>query len=166
MQTNELLNYLGEISIDYRLYHHEAVFSVAEADKIDAAIPGTHTRNLFLKDKRGEMFLVTLRSDTKIDLKKLAALLDADRFSFGSPERLQKYLGVTPGSVTPLSIINDKSHEVTLILEEEMMRQEMLNFHPLINTMTVGMTAEALLKFLASSGTEPRIIDLSAAAPD
>jgi Ala-tRNA(Pro) deacylase len=161
-----LMGQLKALGIAFTLYEHEAVFTVEQANRIDDLIPGTHTRNLFLKDKKGAMFLVTLRHDTKVDLNKLNVLLGAGRFSFGSPERLWQYLGVRPGSVTPFSIINDKAHEVVTVLEKGMMEQDIVNYHPLLNTMTIGLSPEGLLNFLKSVGVEPRIIDLSAAAPD
>lgn len=161
-----LIKALTEYEIGMSVHHHPAVFTVEESQKIDAQIPGVHTRNLFLKDKKGAMFLVTLRHDTRVDLNKLNTLLGAGRFSFGSPERLWTYLGVRPGSVTPFAIINDKNHDVTLVLEEGMMQQKLVNYHPLINTMTLGITPDGLLKFLEKISVIPRIVDLSAAAPD
>lgn len=161
-----LMDHLTSLGIAFTLYEHEAVFTVEQANKIDAMIPGTHTRNLFLKDKKGAMFLVTLRHDTRVDLNKLNVLLGAGRFSFGSPERLWQYLGVRPGSVTPFSIINDKNHDVVTVLEKGMMEQEIVNYHPLLNTMTVSLTPAGLMEFLKSIQVEPRILDLSSACPD
>lgn len=155
---------LGKIGIKFELHHHKAVFSVGEADEVDAAIPGAHTRNLFLRDKKGNMFLVTLMAHTKIDLNKLAQLLGMGRISFGSPERLMTYLGVAPGSVTPFSILNDVNKKVTLVLDAEMMTQDVINFHPLINTMTVGLKPDDLLKFLEHINVSPKIIDLTPAS--
>lgn len=159
----ELLSRLKLLDINYSLYHHQAVFSVGEADDIDAEIPGAHTRNLFIRDKKENMFLVTLLAHRKIDLGKLASLIGAGRLSFGSPERLMNYLGVMPGSVTPFSIINDIENKVTLILDAEMMKQKIVNYHPLVNTMTVGLTPSDLLKFLETTKHQPQIIDLSTA---
>jgi Ala-tRNA(Pro) deacylase len=121
---------------------------------------------MFLKDKKGAMFLVTLRHDTMIDLKKLSDVLEAGRFSFGSPERLWENLGVRPGSVTPFAIVNDTQKAVTLVLEAGMMDEEIVNYHPLVNTMTVGLTPQHLLDYMRSIGVNPRIVDLSAACPD
>jgi Ala-tRNA(Pro) deacylase len=159
------LNELTSRAIPHTLFHHPAVFTVAESEAIDAKIPGFHTRNMFLKDKKDTMFLVTLGAHDKIDLKKLEGVLGCGRLSFGSPERLMKYLGVTPGSVTPLAILNDTACAVTQILDERMMRQEVINMHPLINTMTVSLTPKDLLTVIAMRGVSPRIVDLSAAAP-
>ena len=161
-----LIESLTALGIPHAVHEHAAVFTVAESKHIDAGIPGCHTRNMFLKDKKGAMFLVTLRHDTMVDLKKLSDILGSGRFSFGSPERLWENLGVRPGSVTPFAIVNDKAHQVTLVLEEGMMNEEIVNYHPLINTMTVGLTPEHLLQYMQSIGVTPRIVDLSAAQPE
>lgn len=164
--AQNLLDFLDNLHISYQLYTHAPVFTVEEAHKIDANIPGTHSRNLFLRDKRETMFLVTLRHDTRIDLKKLSDLLGAGRFSFGSPERLWTYLGVKAGAVTPLSILNDTAGKVQLILEKGMMEMPLVNFHPLDNSMTIGMAPSQLMTILEKQGIKPQIIDLSAAVPD
>ncbi len=160
---DELLALLEELEIPFTLHKHRAVFSVSESEDLDARIPGAHTRNLFLRDKKGNMFLVTLLAHTKIDLNALAPVIEAGRLSFGSPERLMAYLGVTPGSVTPFSIINDRERKVTLVLDREMMKKEIVNYHPLINTMTVGLAPEGLLQFLEKTGRVPQITDLTPA---
>ncbi len=157
-----LLKKMEAMNIPFHLHHHRAVFSVADGDDVDAKIPGFHTRNMFLRDKKEKMFLITLGQRDPIDLKKLESVLNCGRLSFGSPQRLMKYLGVTPGSVTPLAILNDINHEVTQILDARMMMQDVINMHPLINTMTVGLTAPDLLKVIDRA---PTVIDLSAAAP-
>jgi Ala-tRNA(Pro) deacylase len=162
----DLLDRLRSLNIDFKLHHHEPVFSVADSHRIDSEIPGAATRNLFLKDKKDKMFLVTLRAHTKVDLNKLAPLIGAGRLSFGSPERLLKYLGVRPGSVTPFAMVNDQDHQVQIFLEQDMMREEWVNFHPLINSMTVGLTPTDLLKALDDFGAKPQIIDLKDAKPE
>ena len=164
--SSNILNYIDEIGIDYKLYHHESVFSVAEADKVAGLMTGVQTRNLFIRDKRETMFLVTLRHDTQVDLKKLADLLGVGKFSFGSPERLWTYLGVKPGSVTPLSILNDTDKKVQLVLEYGMMGEDIINVHPLDNSMTIGLSPDGLMTILEKNGLTPVILDLSRAAPD
>ena len=161
-----LLEHLNKLHIPYQLHSHIPVFTVEEAHKIDAEIPGTHTRNLFLRDKKDTMFLVTLRHDTPIDLKKLSDLLGCGRVSFGSPERLWTYLGVKPGSVTPLAILNNTAQNVQLVLEKAMMESERINVHPLDNSMTIGLTPSDLMTILEKQGITPHIRDLSMAAPD
>jgi Ala-tRNA(Pro) deacylase len=161
-----LLKVLREIEIEYTLYEHEAVFTVAESHKVDKEIPALHTRNMFLRDKKKQNFLVTLSHDTPIDLKKLEDLIDkAKRFSFGSPDRLMEVLGVYPGSGTPLSIINARPDDITIILEKKMMEADLVAYHPLINTMTVTMKPKDLIGFIKHCGHEPQILDLVMAAP-
>lgn len=161
-----LLQRLDDLGIAYTLYRHPAVFTVAESTGLERDIDGIHCRNLFLRDKKGTMFLVSAANETKIDLKKLSDLLGAGRFSFGSPERLWQYLGVRPGSVCPYAVINDVAGQVTLVLDAAMMRGEKVNFHPLVNTMTIGVAPADLVKFAESTGHAPRIVDLTNAVPD
>ncbi len=164
VSADQLLGRLKGLGIEYILYEHQALFRVEDASDIERGMTGAHTRNLFVRDKKERMFLITLMADTKIDMKKLADLLKAGRLSFGSPERLFKYLGVTPGSVTPFAMVNDKDHKVTLILDQEMMKYDIVNYHPLINTMTVGLSPADLRKFLENCGCVPQVMDLSAAS--
>lgn len=161
-----MLNLMDNLQISYQLHTHIPVFTVEEADKVSGDIAGAHIKNLFLRDKRENMFLLSVRTTTTLDLKKLSDLLGTGRFSFGSPERLWTYLGVKPGSVTPLAILNDTAQKVTLILEKGMMDDDLINIHPLDNSMTVGMHPQELMKILENKGISPQIIDLSSAKPD
>lgn len=162
----QLMARLKELGIEFQLYHHQAVFTVAEAHGVERDMTGVHCRNLFLRDKKKNNFLVVLRHETEIDMKKIAPLIGADKISFGSPDRLWEYLGVRPGSVCPYAIINDKNNDVKIVLEQGMMEADIVNYHPLLNTMTIGTTPQNLLKFIESTGHTPHIVDLGAAAPD
>ncbi|HPJ81829.1 MAG: prolyl-tRNA synthetase associated domain-containing protein [Alphaproteobacteria bacterium] len=164
--SDSMLESLQKWGIQFEHYRHIPVFTVESANEVSHQIPGLHTRNLFLKDKKGKMYLVTLRHDTPVDLKKLSTLLGAGRFSFGSPERLWTNLGVRPGSVTPLSILNDAQKQVQLILEEAMMQGDAINFHPLLNDQTVSMAPSELLRILSLQNIDYKICDLSIVAPD
>ena len=129
-------------------------------------IAGGHTKNLFLRDKKGALFLVVAPEDAVIELRSLHRLLGASgRFSFGSAELLRETLGVEPGSVTPFAAINDKAGRVTVVLDAGMMTRRQLNFHPLTNTGTTTISREDLLKFLAATGHSPRIEAVAGAAP-
>ena len=161
-----LMEYLGTLGITFDLHHHRAVFTVAESEAVDAAIPGTHCRNLFLRDKKKNNFLVVLQNATEVDIKKLPALIGSDRLSFGSAERLWEYLGVRPGSVCPYSIMNDTGMNVKICLDKSMMETDIVNYHPMVNTMTVSVKPADLIRFIESTGHTPHIIDLSSAAPD
>ena len=166
LTPDELLAYFEVKAIPYTLYHHEPFFSVEEAKEHEAKIPGTHCRNLFLRDKKKNNYLVVARNETKIDLKKLQDALGAARLSFGSPDRLWQYLKVKPGSVCPFAAINDRSHDVRIILEKGMMDEELVCYHPLLNTMTVSMAPANLRHFLTSIGrNDTQEIDFTSLAP-
>lgn len=140
---------------------HRAVFTVDESRELRAGMSGLHTKNLFLKDKKGRLFLVSARDDARIDLKRLHEVIGASgRLSFCSAELLMAKLGVTPGSVTAFAVINDRAGEVTLVLDANLMTGEEVNFHPLINTATLRIGRDALLAFLDGAGHRPLIVDL------
>jgi len=142
------------------------VFRVEEGQEIKAALPGGHTKNLFLKDKRGEFYLVVAPEDAAIALKSLHQRLGAGRFSFGSAEAMRELLGVEPGSVTPFAAVNDTEGRVKVVLDAALLAHEVLNFHPLVNTMTTSISREGLLKFLVATGHEPRVESISEAVPE
>jgi len=146
---------LRALDIAWKTYEHVPVFTVGEADAVHAQIPGGHTKNLFLKDKKGGLWLVVLRDDLRVDLNALAKQLGAPRFSFGSAELLIATLGIEPGSVTPFALMNDMAGAVRVVLDDAMLALEPLNFHPLRNDRTTAISAEALLKFVRATGHEP-----------
>jgi Ala-tRNA(Pro) deacylase len=160
-----LLSTLDGLGIAYSLHHHKAVFTVAESEEVDAQIPGTHCRNLFLRDDKKNNFLVVLQNATQVDIKKLPVLIGSKKLSFGSAERLWEYLGVKPGSVCPYSIINDTDKQVKICLDKSMMETDIVNYHPLLNTMTIGVKPADLLRFIEHCGHEAHIVDFSEAAP-
>ncbi len=161
----ELLSVLDRLGIAYSLHHHRAVFTVAESEAVDANIPGTHCRNLFLRDKKKKNFLVVLQNATEVDIKKLPDLIGSDRLSFGSADRLWEYLGVRSGSVCPYSIINDKGNQVKICLDQSMMETDIVNYHPLLNTMTIGVKPADLVRFIEHCGHAAHIVDFTAAKP-
>ena len=160
-QPEELMNLLTHLGISHVLYEHEAIFTVEEGEHLKKEIPGQHTRNLFLRNKKKQMFLVTLCDNTEVDLKKLSERLEVQRFSFGSPDRLMEFLGVTPGSVTPFSIINDTALAVQPIWDARMMDADLVGYHPLINDKTITLKPEDLHKFAAHTGHTPMVMDFS-----
>ncbi len=162
---DELFAYLDSLGIAHKTVTHPPVFTVEEARALRGKIAGGHTKNLFLRDKKGATFLVVAPEDAVIELRSLHRLLGASgRFSFGSPELLRELLGVEPGSVTPFAAINDKPPHVTVVLDAAMMAHEFLNFHPLTNTGTTTISREGLLKFLEATGHQPRIEAVSGAS--
>lgn len=162
----DLFNTLKSLNIPYEYYEHEAVFTVAESEAVDTVIPGTHCRNLFLRDKKKKNYLLVLPVDIDLDIKKLSDVIGSARLSFGSNERLWEYLGVRSGSVCPFAITNDTGNNVTIILEKSMMEQEVVNYHPLLNTMTISVSPNDLVKFIEHSNHEAHIMDLSDAKPN
>jgi Ala-tRNA(Pro) deacylase len=156
----DLFARLEELGIATQTVDHAAVFTVAESSKLERDLPGGHTKNLFLKDKNGALFLVVALGRAQIDLKTLHKKLGCDRLSFGKPELLMEVLGVPAGSVTPFALINDKARRVTVILDADMMRHERLNYHPLENTATTNIAREDLMAFIRACGHEPRIMAL------
>jgi Ala-tRNA(Pro) deacylase len=167
MQTETtLLAFLASLDIAFDVVDHPPVFTVDEARTLRGAIPGAHSKNLFVKDKKGRLFLLVARESAVIDLKRVHEKIGAQgRLSFGSAERLENLFGVKPGAVTPFGAINDRCHAVTIVLEQELMAQERLNFHPLVNTRTIGLSRDGLLKFLAATGHQPVIVPLDEADP-
>lgn len=161
-----LMAQLKALGIEFSYCEHKAVFTVAESEAVDKDIPGTHCRNLFLRDDKKSNFLLCLQNATEVDIKKLPAIIESKKLSFGSPDRLWDYLGVRPGSVCPYAIVNDTQKQVKICLDKSMMDHDVLNFHPLLNTMTIGVKPSDLVHFIESTGHTAYIVDLSEAAPD
>ena len=153
----ELYATFDALGIAYKTYEHAPVFTVEEAAHLYESQPGGHTKNLFLKDRKDGLWLVVCRDDLAVDLKELSRVLDSPRFSFGPGALLVETLGVQPGSVTPFSIINDKTNKVRVVLDEGMFAFDVLNFHPLRNDRTTAIAANDLPKFLRACGHEPLI---------
>jgi Ala-tRNA(Pro) deacylase len=160
---DELFAYLDSLGVAHKTVSHLPVFTVEEARALRGELRGGHTKNLFLRDKKGALFLLVAREDAEIELKSLHRLLGASgRLSFGSAELMRETLGVEPGSVTPFAAINDKAGRVTVVLDAAMMAYEVLNFHPLQNTGTTTISRDGLLRFLEATGHRPRIEAVSA----
>jgi Ala-tRNA(Pro) deacylase len=163
---DQLFAALDRLGIAHPTVSHAPLFTVGQSQALRGTIAGGHTKNLFLKDKKGALFLVTALEDAAIDLKSLHRRLGASgRFSFGSADLLREVLGVEPGSVTPLAAINDTGGRVSLILDAALMEHEAINCHPLTNTMTTTLTRDGLLAFLRSTGHDPVVAALSGPEP-
>ena len=160
---DELFAFLDRLGIAHKTTTHPALFTVEQSRALRGQIPGGHTKNLFLKDKKGAFFLVSALEDAAIELKTLHRRLGAARFSFGSAELLGETLGVEPGAVTPFGAINDKAGRVSIVLDAPMMTHATLNYHPLVNTMTTSIARDDLVRFLAATGHPQRILPVSGA---
>jgi Ala-tRNA(Pro) deacylase len=162
----DLFALLDRLDIPHATVSHPPLFSVEQSQALRGKIPGGHTKNLFLRDKRGAFYLVVALEDAAIELKSLHRQLGASgRFSFGSVEVLRELLGVEPGSVTPFAIMNDGGGRVTVVLDAAMMAHDVLNFHPLVNTMTTSISRAGLVRFLEANTHAPRILSVSQADP-
>ena len=156
----ELLNVLDKIGIEYTNHEHPAVYTVEEADRHHEGIDGVHSKNLFFKDRKKNLILIVTLSDKPIKIKEVEKKIDTKGLTFGKPELLAEVLGVIPGAVTPLAVINAKNHDLRVILDEEMMEHELLNFHPIVNTATTTITSKDLLKFMEHCNQGVEIIRL------
>lgn len=158
---DDLFAFLDRLQISHSTVSHPPLFTVEESRRLRGRIPGGHTKNLFLKDKRGALFLVVALEDAAIDLKSLHHRLGAARFSFGPPELMRAALGIEPGAVTPFAAINDTAGRVEVVLDQAMLAHDTLNYHPLVNTMTTSIGREDLVRFLEATGHRPRITPVS-----
>ena len=159
-RPEDLFRRLEELGVKVRTLSHPAVFTVEESKSLRGNIAGCHTKNLFLRNKKGLMWLVVCRENRRVDLRGLGVGLGAGRLSFGSAERLMKYLGVIPGAVTPFAIINDGGRQVRVAIDREILDHDPLNFHPLDNRMTTSIGADGLMRFLAAEHHAPELLDL------
>jgi Ala-tRNA(Pro) deacylase len=156
---DDLFAYLDRLGIAHKTVTHAPVFTVEEAQTLRGQVAGAHTKNLFLKDKKDALFLVVALEEAAIELKSLHRRLGASgRFSFGSAELLRATLGVEPGSVTPFAALNDTDARVRVVLDAAMMGHDLLNYHPLRNTMTTSIARDDLVRFLTATGHPPRIV--------
>jgi Ala-tRNA(Pro) deacylase len=158
----DLLAFLDATGIAYATHEHAAVFRVGEGEEIKAAIPGAHTKNLFLKDAKGQLWLISAEDRSVIDLKRLPAVIGSARLSFGNEALMAEALGVTPGSVTAFALINDAARRVRFVLDRALAEAAVVNFHPLTNTATTGVGQAGFRRFLDAIGVAPQIVDFAA----
>ena len=161
----DLFAFFDQHGIAHTTAEHPPVFRVGEGREIRDALPGGHSKNLFLKDAKGQLWLVSALGETTIDLKALPAAIGSARLSFGSAELLEEALGVTPGSVTVFAMINDAAHRVRLVLDRALFDHEPVNFHPLSNDATTAVSRQGLLAFLDALKVEPQFVDFAGLAP-
>lgn len=156
---DDLFSLLDSLGVEHRTLEHPAVFRVEEGHEIKAGLPGGHTKNLFLKDAKGQLWLISALRETRIDLKRAPEPMGAARLSFGNEALMLETLGVTPGSVTALGLINDVDRRVRFVLDAALAEADPVNFHPLTNTATTALSQAGFRRFLAALGITPRIVD-------
>jgi len=151
---------LSALGISWETHAHAPVFTVEEAQHLRGSLPGLHTKNLFLDDRKGRFWLVVAREELAVDLNALAKMLGAPRFSFGKAERMVELLGIAPGAVNPFAVMNDREGRVTVVLDEMLAEGGTVNFHPMRNDRTTAIPSAGLVRFLESCGHGPVIVKL------
>jgi Ala-tRNA(Pro) deacylase len=158
----DLLAFLDGLGIVHTTKDHAPVFTVAESVALRDEIPGGHTKNLFVKDKKDRYFLLTVEENAVVDLKQVHTLIGASgRVSFGRAEKLMEYLGVVPGAVTALGAINDTGNDVTFVLDADLMHDEIINCHPLSNDATTSIASADLIRFMEATGHKPLVLKVT-----
>ena len=158
MTPENFLQTLKDWNIDSSTIQHEAMFTTEQSRRLRQPLPGAHCKSLLLKNKKGDYILLIILHDTQVDIKAFADQMGVARLSFASPERLKEKLHLTPGSVTPFGLINNTDRDVQLVLDSRVMDHDILNFHPLINTMTTSITKENFLKFLKQINVDAKTL--------
>ncbi len=159
----ELFAFLDGLGIRVATVNHPPLFTVADSQALRGEIAGAHTKNLFLKDKKDNFFLVTAGEEAEIDLKQIHHVIGAaSRVSFGKPEALMELLGVSPGAVTAMGLINDAGNRVKFIIDSALLEHQVVNVHPLTNEATTSMAVDDLLKFVEATGRRPCVLKVSA----
>ena len=158
---NDLYEFLNRNNIEYERHDHPPVFTVEDVHRLTPNLPGAKTKNLFFRDKKGNRhFLIVVPADKRVNLKTLPNALESSKISFGSPDRLMKHLGITPGSVSLLAIVNDQGKKVEVIIDKSLWTSEAFQFHPLVNTSTLVISKDKNKKFLTATGHEVKFLDI------
>jgi len=157
----DLLAFFDSHGVDHATLDHPAVFRVGEGDDIKSALPGSHTKNLFLQDHRDQLWLISAEQQTRIDLKRLPAVIGSGRLSFASADLMEVVLGVSPGSVTAFALVNDTGRKVRFVLDRALDEADLVNFHPLTNTATTTVSQRGFRAFLRALDITPLIVDFT-----
>jgi Ala-tRNA(Pro) deacylase len=162
----DLAAFLAGHGIEAARYEHPPVMTVEESERLVPQLPGAKTKNLFLRNRKGDRhLLVTVPHDVAIDLAALGAQIGAGRLGFASADRLLKHLGITPGSVSLLALVNDASHAVEFVIDRRLWEADAVHAHPLVNSATMVLPHRELERFLAATGHDVRIIDVPTDLP-
>ena len=157
LDSKKFINILKNKNLDFKINEHEAFFTVEDSNKLKGVIKGSHSKNLFLKNKKNNFYLLSCEENSLINLKKLSKSLNLGNVSFAKEKYLMKYLGVKPGSVSPFALLNDKENEVVFLLEKTLYEASLINFHPLNNTITITMLTKTFIEFMIENNKKIHI---------
>ena len=160
ISDSDLLNLISSNGLDFQTHNHDPLFTVQDSENLRGKIEGSHTKNLFLKNKKDKFFLFTCEENANIDLKRFSKSIDAKNLSFAGEGHLMKYLGIKPGSVSPYALLNDTNNVVTFYIDEKLMRSEIINFHPLVNTKTITTKTSDFVDFIIENNKNINIFSL------
>ncbi|MEM8837646.1 MAG: prolyl-tRNA synthetase associated domain-containing protein [Pseudomonadota bacterium] len=160
LTRNDLMDELTNLGIATETVDHPPLFTVEDSKTLRGTIHGGHTKNLFVKDKKGALFLLVVDEDSSIDMKSLHKTLGCGRLSFGKPDLLMEVLGVIPGAVTAFAIANDRDKRVQIVFDEQLMQNDKINCHPLTNDATTTIKRDDLIAFVRATGHKPSIMRL------
>ena len=160
LTKTDLFELLSVKNIDFQIHDHEPLFTVEDSENLRGEIDGSHSKNLFLKNKKNSFFLLSCVENAKVDLKKFSLSIDAKNLSFANEKYLDKYLGIKPGSVSPFALLNDKENIVEFYLDEKITKSEIINFHPLINTTTISIKTNDFINFILENNKKINIFSL------
>ena len=158
---SDLFELLRVKGLDFQIHNHEPLYTVEDSEKFRGKIKGSHTKNLFLKNKKNSFFLLSCDEKATVDLKLFSKSIDAKNLSFANESYLDKYLGIKPGSVSPFALLNDKNKEVNFYLDQKLYESEIINFHPLINTTTISIKMNDFINFILENEIKINIFSLN-----
>tara|TARA_B100001057_G_scaffold136908_1_gene136536 strand:+ start:2451 stop:2963 length:513 start_codon:yes stop_codon:yes gene_type:complete len=156
----ELFEILRGKSIEFQIHEHKALYTVEDSENLRGDIKGSHSKNLFLKNKKNSFFLFSCYENALVDLKRFSKAINGKNLSFAREEYLNKYLGIKPGSVSPFALLNDIENEVVFYLDEKLAHSEWINFHPLINTTTISLKTDDFINFMLENNKKINIFSL------
>jgi Ala-tRNA(Pro) deacylase len=157
LNSTQFINFLRERNCDFVIHEHDALFTVKDSKNLRGKIKGAHSKNLFLKNKKNNFFLLSCEEGDQINLKKISKSLNLGNISFAKEGYLNQYLGINPGSVSPFALLNDKNNDVSFYLEKTLYDSEFVNFHPLINTITITITTRGFIEFMIENNKKIHI---------
>ncbi len=156
----DLLELITKKGIDFQIHDHDPLFTVEDSERLRGKINGSHSKNLFLKNKKNEFFLFSCEENARINLKSFSKSIDAKNLSFANETYLERYLGIKPGSVSPFALINDKKNLVNFYIDQNLIKSEVVNFHPLMNTTTISIKTSDFIKFMLENNKKINIFSL------